>query len=767
MVRLVVTDSAGAKKEYSISKEMVIGRNKENDVRIKEEKASRRHCRLRPDGNRVLLEDLESSNGTRVNGQKIKNYVLKHGDKITIGKTQIVFEDEDQQLDRTMALPSIDHVLPDEAAPASAKRPARASAPAIKPAVVAEKEEDEDDDDDRDDVVDEDNHDEEEPNHAEDDAKAVAVKAAPASAGSGASTREKVRAARRDAGPEDESELHHYVKMAGPVVALIAFIVTVLLVISYEKEWKVASKVGLVSATDTNTNTAVQNPGQENPPPPPSIAPPPPVMATTQPPPIAPPPLPASTSTQSNPVPPVDKPNDADLTAQLTKVLADRDKAIASGNYPAARAGVRSFASAHPEGTIGAKARQEWKDTVAQIEAMLEPVMTSARKAAADKKYSLATQHCTRLLSADPSGKYGEQARELLSNIDLETEPRFEELRGQAHDLLQAGKLKEAGETLGRALSELGGTKWGATISADQLQVVAADALLERIENERQKRASAGKETILKLPSKKIEGPLAKVRGVTFEIKMDGGGLQIPLKGSIDPTADFGNLVDSLGVSASRIDRAYLWLVLGRKDAARAEVDAALRDPVQASAAAGLASVIFEDKNFHAWDFSKWQHQSDWDALSGSWSTQNGQFVLESPEGGDTTLKTEAIGGKYAAAKARISFDFELTGPKDGYLFAFEFGSDEQHAISAIFNASGVTLSTNLGSPSNVNDKNWKPGPTHVDVSIQGETFNVSVNGKALQGLQVQGLTNLLGTITFRVRESAGYITHVILRHAD
>ena len=738
MVRLVVTDAAGANKEYPVSREMVIGRNRENDIRIKEEKASRTHCRIKTDNGRVTLIDLESSNGTRVNGQKIKTYVLKHGDTITIGKTTIVFHDEDQQLDRTMALPVIDehHPLPDTRPPENSaqSRQNLAKPKAAKAAAVDEADEDDDGDDGEEAAGDTDGQ---EP----------------------VAPREKARSQRQAGGGVDHSL---FFKIGVPIAALVLFIATVSFVVSYEREHRVASKAGLVGTETATTTDSGQTPVV--PPPLPST------NTTTNTNNVAPPPIPTGVGPGPGlvPIPPlVPAANDAELNAQLTKVLGERDKALAASNFPGARAGIQSFAAAHPKGPVGDKARKEWKDTVATIDAALEPGMASARKAVDDKKYSLATQLCTRLLAADPSGKFGDQARELLANIDLETEPRYAELHGQAQEFLRAGKLREAADTLGRALDELGGAKWGAQISADQLQVVFADTLLEKMETERQKRASAGKDPVLKLTSKKLEGTLAKVRGVTLDMKIGGGGtLQVPIK-SMDP-ADFNALLDGLGLSAGRLERAYLWLALGRNDAARGEVDKALQDPAQASAAAALAGTIFEDKNFHAWDFSKWQHQSDWDAQSGIWSTKNGKFVLESPEGGDTSLRPDAIGGKYPAAKARISFDFELTGPKNGYLFAFEFGPDEQHAISAIFNASGVTLSSNLAAQTAANDKDWKPsGATHVDVAVQGETFTVTVRGRPAQSLQVPGLGNLMGTITFRARETECAITHVILRHAD
>lgn len=772
MVKLVVTTSNGVQEEYPLSKEMVIGRNKENDIRIKEEKASRTHCRVKPDAGRVLLEDLDSSNGTRVNGTKIKSYVLKDGDTITIGKTKIVFHDEDQQLDRTIALPAVEEsgVLPDAPPPPSTKpKPVKKDPPASassrrrpstddqpgaskrKPKVEAAAEDpddDDDEDDDRDDVLDAEDHED-------------AAEAAPAGAAGAESSEEKAARIRREAA--DQRQFSSMINLLVRIAAVVLFFVTVWTVVSYDKELHVA----------VNTNSGTSLDSRPLPPPLPGstdtgVKPPPLNSDPGLPTPPLPPLPPASntnTSTRTQTAPPTQNPDDPALAGLLTKVLAERDKMLTSGNLPGARAVIQSFASAHPSGAVGVKARQEWKDTLALIDAQLMPLLDGAKKAAADKQYSIATQRCTKLIAADPSGKFGEQAREILSTIDVETEPKFSEFQAQARSELHAGKLRDAAETLGKALDELAGTKWGATIAASQLEAIMADTLLEKMEAERQKRASGGKEPVFNMASKKLEGTLSKVHGVTLDLKMNSGVLQVPLK-SIDPT-DFALLLDSLNLGGRHLEQAYLWLALDRKDAARKELDAALLDPAQSNSAAAIAGAVFDVKTLHAWDFSKWQHQSDWDALSGSWSTMNGKYVLESPEGGDTALRPEAVGGQLSGKNLRISFDFELNAPHDGYLFVVEFGTDEQHAVSAIFNAGGMTLHSNIGDASSVEEKSWKPVPTHVELAVQGDTLNVSINGKAAQPLQVAGLASLKGTLTFRARETACSIAHVIVRTAD
>lgn len=67
--------------------EVVIGRSQEVDVAMVEGMVSRRHARFRVQNNIFTLEDLGSTNGTFVNGERIKHRVLSTGDRVLIGTT--------------------------------------------------------------------------------------------------------------------------------------------------------------------------------------------------------------------------------------------------------------------------------------------------------------------------------------------------------------------------------------------------------------------------------------------------------------------------------------------------------------------------------------------------------------------------------------------------------------------------------------------------------------------------------------------------------
>ena len=71
---------------------VTIGRLPECEVPLSDSNVSRRHAEVRRHGNSIVLVDLGSTNGTRVNGAGVKEQRLADGDEITIGTSKIRFE---------------------------------------------------------------------------------------------------------------------------------------------------------------------------------------------------------------------------------------------------------------------------------------------------------------------------------------------------------------------------------------------------------------------------------------------------------------------------------------------------------------------------------------------------------------------------------------------------------------------------------------------------------------------------------------------------
>ncbi len=77
---------------------LAIGRELAHGIFIDDKSVSREHCVIRREGATVKVQDLGSLNGTVVNGEKIVESVLDHGDKIFIGNTDFIFLTSDEDL---------------------------------------------------------------------------------------------------------------------------------------------------------------------------------------------------------------------------------------------------------------------------------------------------------------------------------------------------------------------------------------------------------------------------------------------------------------------------------------------------------------------------------------------------------------------------------------------------------------------------------------------------------------------------------------------
>lgn len=136
MARLILSLNGQQMAEYNMSKERyTIGRLPDNDVRIDNPTVSGHHSLIINILNDSFLEDLNSTNGTYVNGKLIKKHALQHGDVVTIGKHQLRYVDSDQaavaeddEFVRTMVIDSSD-VATRAAAEGAAARAMPESAP--------------------------------------------------------------------------------------------------------------------------------------------------------------------------------------------------------------------------------------------------------------------------------------------------------------------------------------------------------------------------------------------------------------------------------------------------------------------------------------------------------------------------------------------------------------------------------------------------------------------------------------------------------------
>ena len=139
MARLLLSLDGQVLAEYNMSKERyTVGRLPDNDIRIDNAAVSGHHALVINILNDSFLEDLNSTNGTYVNGKLIKKHALQHGDVITVGHHALRFvdgeaEEPQDEFEKTMVIGPRAAARLQIPAAATAPSPPPAPAPAAAP----------------------------------------------------------------------------------------------------------------------------------------------------------------------------------------------------------------------------------------------------------------------------------------------------------------------------------------------------------------------------------------------------------------------------------------------------------------------------------------------------------------------------------------------------------------------------------------------------------------------------------------------------------
>lgn len=132
MGKLIITDANGASTDFELTRErIVIGRHAGNDIVLNDKAVSGKHAAIVTILQDSFLEDLDSTNGTQVNGQAVTKHPLAHGDVIALGRNTLKYlseADDSDDMDKTMVLrPGQFNAAFNPPAASGSARPARIS----------------------------------------------------------------------------------------------------------------------------------------------------------------------------------------------------------------------------------------------------------------------------------------------------------------------------------------------------------------------------------------------------------------------------------------------------------------------------------------------------------------------------------------------------------------------------------------------------------------------------------------------------------------
>ena len=98
MPTLKFKDASLGEHKFKKGASVTIGRHQDNDVIIEDPAVSGHHARIESVGNRLVLIDLKSKNGTFVNEQIVSTHWMEHGDVVTIGGHSLVLDDPEGKI---------------------------------------------------------------------------------------------------------------------------------------------------------------------------------------------------------------------------------------------------------------------------------------------------------------------------------------------------------------------------------------------------------------------------------------------------------------------------------------------------------------------------------------------------------------------------------------------------------------------------------------------------------------------------------------------
>ena len=91
-ITLRVLDGSDRGKVFeSITAPVTIGREEGNTIQLNDERISRFHLKIQQDHEDLVLTDLESTNGSKVNNEEVQLRILRYGDLITVGRSTLIF----------------------------------------------------------------------------------------------------------------------------------------------------------------------------------------------------------------------------------------------------------------------------------------------------------------------------------------------------------------------------------------------------------------------------------------------------------------------------------------------------------------------------------------------------------------------------------------------------------------------------------------------------------------------------------------------------
>jgi pSer/pThr/pTyr-binding forkhead associated (FHA) protein len=104
-ITIRVLDGADRGRVFqNLAPPITMGREEGNTIQLNDERISRYHAKIQEDNNKLVITDLESTNGTKVNNEDVQLRILRFGDMIQLGRSVLLFGSREQIAQRLSRL---------------------------------------------------------------------------------------------------------------------------------------------------------------------------------------------------------------------------------------------------------------------------------------------------------------------------------------------------------------------------------------------------------------------------------------------------------------------------------------------------------------------------------------------------------------------------------------------------------------------------------------------------------------------------------------
>jgi pSer/pThr/pTyr-binding forkhead associated (FHA) protein len=105
LITLQMIDGAERGRAYTeLSTPVTIGREEGNTIQLNDDRVSRFHLKIQEDHEKLILTDLQSTNGTKVNGDDVQIRILRFGDMVSLGRTVLIYGSSEEIAQRLRSL---------------------------------------------------------------------------------------------------------------------------------------------------------------------------------------------------------------------------------------------------------------------------------------------------------------------------------------------------------------------------------------------------------------------------------------------------------------------------------------------------------------------------------------------------------------------------------------------------------------------------------------------------------------------------------------